>query len=138
MTVAPGRVMRHLGLLVIGLALAACVTGPTPTPSRSLGVGERWLPVADFGADGLCGGAGYVGEFRLHGAADDPRLAWMIGPDGRRELAWPVGFSARFTPTLQVFDERGRLVASEGALVTGGCPTDDAGVTYPDFSAPSP
>jgi hypothetical protein len=100
-------------------------------------VGERWLPVANFGSDGLCGGAGYVGEFRLHGAADDPRQAWMIGPDGRRELAWPVGFSARFTPMLQVLDERGRLVASEGALVTGGCPTDDAGVTYPDFSTPS-
>lgn len=129
--------MRYLTLLVICLALAAC--GATPTPSRALGVGEQWLPVANWGDNMLCAGTGYVGEFRLHGAADDPRLAWMIRPDGTRtELAWPVGFSARFAPTLEVLDGQGRVIASEGSIVHGGCGTADPGVTYPDFTTRAP
>lgn len=128
-----------LSLPLIVMVLASCGSGPTATPSRTLGAGERWLPVANFGSNRLCAGAGYVGDLRLHGAADDPRLAWMIGPDGRRtELAWRVGFSARFTPNLEVLDDRGQRVAVEGSLVTGGCPTFDAGVTLPDFATPAP
>ena len=132
-----------LSLSLIVMVLAACGPSPRPAasaaPSRTLEAGERWLPVANFGADGLCAGGGTVGDFRLHGAANDPRLTWMIAPDGRRmELAWPAGFSARFTPNLEVLDDHGQRVAVEGSLVTGGCPTDDAGVTLPDFTTPAP
>lgn len=132
--------MRYVALLVIAVSLAACGAKPAPTPSRALGAGERWLPVVNWGGGNtLCAGAGFVGVFRLHGAADDPRLAWMIRPDGTRgELAWPVGFSARFSPTLEVLDERGRVVASEGSIVQGGCGTADPGVTLPDFATPVP
>lgn len=128
-----------LSLLLIVMVLGSCGSPPTATPSRTLGPGERWLPVADFGNDGLCAGGGTVGDVRLHGAADDPRLAWMIGPDGRRtELAWPVGYSARFTPKLEVLDDHGQRVAVESSLVTGSCATDDAGVSLPDFTTPAP
>jgi len=131
--------MRCRALLIICVALAACGGKPTPTPSRTLGAGEQWLPVANWGDNTLCAGLGYVGEFRLHGAADDPHLAWMILPDGSRtELAWPVGFSARFSPTLEVLDAQGRVIASEGSVVQGGCDTADPGVTYPDFTTPAP
>jgi hypothetical protein len=132
--------MRYLALLMMCLALVACGGKPAPTPSRVLGAREQWLPVATWGDDNmLCAGAGYVGEFRLHGAADDPHLAWMIRPDGSRtELAWPVGFSARFSPTLEVLDGQGRVIASEGSVVQGGCATADPGVTYPDFTTPAP
>jgi hypothetical protein len=131
--------MRSLALLVICVALAACGGKPTPTPSRALGAGEHWLPVANWGDNMLCAGTGYSGDHRLHGAASDPRLAWMIRPDGTRgELGWPVGFSARFTPTLEVLDDHGRVIASEGSIVQGGCGTADPGVTYPDFTTPAP
>lgn len=126
-------------LLVICVGLAGCGSEPTPTPSRALGPGEHWLPVADWGDNTLCAGGGYPDEPRLHGAPDDPRLAWMIRSNGTRtELAWPVGFSAHFTPTLQVLDDRGRVVASEGSIVQGGCGTADPGVTFPDFATPAP
>ena len=130
---------RLLFLLPIVVIVASCAFGPAATPSRALGSGERWLPVANFGSNGLCAGGGYIGDFRLHGAADDPRLTWMIRPDGTRaELAWPIGYSARFTPNLEVLDDRGQRVAVEGSLVTGGCATFDAGVTLPDFATPAP
>lgn len=97
-----------------------------PTPSRALGPGERWLPIADMGRDiwgheSLCGGVGYLGT-SLHGSPDDPRLTWMVTMDGTRaELAWPVGFSARFAPELELLDAQGRVVAKEGSSVAGGC-----------------
>ncbi len=63
----------------------------------------------------------------------------MTGPDGARtELGWPLGYSVRFEPDLELLDERGRVVASEGSLVTGGCPTAEQGVLYVDFSTPAP
>ena len=135
-----GSTMRCLALLAICVGIAACGGGPEPTPSRTLGAGEQWLPVASWGGNNtLCAGGGYVGVFRLHGAPDDPRLAWMIRPDGTRaELAWPVGFGARFDPTLEVLDAHGRVVASEGSIVQGGCGTADPGVTLPDFTTPAP
>jgi hypothetical protein len=132
-----------LSLPMIVMVIASCGSAPTATPtatpSRTLGAGERWLPVANFGSNGLCAGGGTVGDFRLRGAADDPRLAWMIWPDGRRtELAWPVGYSARFTPNLEVLDDHGQRVAVEGSLVTGGCGILDTGVTLPEFTTPAP
>ena len=63
----------------------------------------------------------------------------MVRSDGARtELGWPVGSSARFTPTPQVLDDHGRVIASEGSIVQGGCGTADPGVSYPDFTAPAP
>jgi hypothetical protein len=130
---------RSLTLLVICVALAACAGKPTPTPSRTLGAGEHWLPVANWGDDMLCAGGGYPDEPRLHGAPDDPRLVWMIRSDGTRtELGRPLGFSARFAPTLQVLDDHGRVIASERSIVQGGCGTADPGVAYPDFTTPEP
>lgn len=128
-----------LSLPLIVIILVSCGPAPSATPSRTLGAGEHLLPIANFGSGGLCAGVGFVGDFRLSGAPDDPRLAWISGPDGRRtELAWPVGYSARFTPNLEVLNDRGRRVAVEGSLVTGGCPTLDAGVIRPDFTTPAP
>src|SRR4051812_19605097 len=69
------RVMRSTAAVVLtltlalGFALAAC--GSTaPSPPRPLGPGERWLPVVDdHGGTLLCGGVGFVGDYRLHGSA---------------------------------------------------------------------
>ena len=133
------RGLLALPLIVIVLASCGSVPAPLATPNRTLGPGERWLPVANFGSSGLCAGGGTVGDVRLHGAADDPHQAWMILPDGRRtELAWQAGYSARFTPNLEVLDDHGQSVAVEGSLVTGTCSTADPGVVLPDFTTPAP
>jgi len=115
---------------LFGLAFAACsAEPPRATPSRSLGPGERWVPVASWWKDGqklLCAGGGLIGDIRLHGAPDDPRLVWIVWPDDHRtDLGWPVGYSARFTPALELLDGSGRVIAHGGTLVTGGCTTAD-------------
>lgn len=131
---------------VLALAfVAACTTvqpfaptmAPTvdPTPPRALGVGEMWVPVELWqpvnGIPVACGGVGYEGEFRLHGSPTEPRVVWMTFPDGtRRELAWPLGYSARFTPELELLDETGLVVAREDSVVTGGCGTPQSGVLW--------
>ena len=63
----------------------------------------------------------------------------MIRPDGTRtELVWPVGFSARFRPTLEILDDAGAVIAREGDLVTGGCPMAPGGEQWVSFETPAP
>jgi hypothetical protein len=133
-------IRRSISGVLLLVALAACGSPAlSSVPIRALGPGERWLPVADWGGNMLCAGGGYVGDFRLHGSPDDPRLAWMNWGDGsRRELGWLPGTSARFTPNLEVIGADGQVIAREGSLVTGGCPTADTGVLFVDFTTPAP
>jgi len=44
------------------------------------------------------------------------------------EDGWNVGYSARFTPKLELLDEHGNVVRREGDQLIGGCETPDAGV----------
>jgi hypothetical protein len=82
-----------------------------------------------------CAGTGFAPDVRLHGSATDPRLAWMVWADGsRRELVWPLGYSARFDPGLEVLDEAGHVVAHEGTLLTGGCPMTSDGAMWVEFA----
>ena len=122
--------------LVAFVVLAGCAA--TPTPSRALGPGEQWLPVAVWNGM-LCAGGGFVGDFRIRGALTDPRLTWMERPDGtRQDVAWPVGYSARFTPQLELLDDEGAVIARESDHVDGGCPTAETGVMAVEFLQPAP
>jgi hypothetical protein len=135
---------RHvLAALAASCVLAACIARPVPTPSRPLGPGEQWLPVANWtlpsGDTFLCAGGGFVQDIRLRGAPDDPRLVWMVYPDGgRTDLSWPAGYSARFVPTLEVLDGSGRVVGRDGTLVTGGCGTQEPGVMFVELESVAP
>jgi hypothetical protein len=135
-------------MVVVALVALACgseVASPVATPPRVLGDGEQWLPVANFrlpnGETLLCTGGGFVGDYRIHGASTDPRLAWLVAPTGERiELAWPNGYSARFTPDLEILDQEGRIVGKAGSRVTGSCRTAEPGVFRADLlplTAPS-
>jgi hypothetical protein len=139
----PAAIVRARISVVAAVAmLGACAaTPPVATPSRSLGPGERRAPVANWqGSQGpvICSGGGLLGDFRLRGSADDARLVWMVSPDGSRtELAWPVGYSARFTPGLEHLDDHARVVGTDGTLVTGECPTADPAVLSVELKAPA-
>ena len=52
----------------------------------------------------------------LHGDHADPHVTWLIAPTGvrRGRLLWPWGFTARFTPRLEVVAQDGAVVAREG------------------------
>lgn len=126
-------VVQWLLLAVVVPFGSACGSDVGPTPAGSLNPGEVWVPVADWrGPDGqplLCAGGGLVGDYRLHGSPRDARVVWMIEPNGNRtELAWPVGYRARFSPNLELVSDGGTVVGREGSLVTDGCETAQHGV----------
>ena len=67
-----------------------------------------------------CAGVGL--DAFLHGNPSDPRTAWLEQPDGtRQDVQFPAGYSAAFTPTLQVLDPAGRVAMEEGDYVYGAC-----------------
>jgi hypothetical protein len=77
-----------------------------------------------------------VEKVRLRGSPIDPRLVWMVWPDGHRtELGWPVSYSARFTPQLELLDGNGHVIARDGSRIEGGCSTADPQVMSVDFAA---
>jgi hypothetical protein len=68
-----------------------------------------------------CGGTGLV-DATLRGSATDPRVAWIEIPGYGEQLAvFPEGFSARFTPSLEVLNQSGAVVFREGDAITGTC-----------------
>ncbi len=119
-----------VSLLASLVLVAACDNSiherpPEATPTRALGPGEQWVPFAPIReiAGGLvqCAGTGWSGAGHLlTGSPTDPRLAWMNAGD-RQELEWPVGYSARFTPQLELLNEDGVVVGYEGTELAGGC-----------------
>jgi hypothetical protein len=103
-------VKRLLVVGTAGLLLAAC--GATPAPS---------LPTLSQ-ENPPCAGVGT--EATLTGTPTDPRLAWMVDPQGgRHEIVWPRGFTARFDPDLAVLDASGKVVYRAGDKIDGGCVT---------------
>ena len=98
-----------------GLALAGC----------ELAIGPLPLPVTEFSND--CRGVGL--DATLTGSPNDARLTWLVTDrEGRIELVWPRGYTARFAPKLEVINESGLVVFREGDAINGGCvkgPADD-------------
>jgi hypothetical protein len=141
--------IRGALLLATAVALLGCATvsrlipTPGPTPPRALGPNEIWVPWELWepvnGTPVACAGVGFEGEFRLHGSALDPRLTWMTLPDGaRRELAWPLGYSARFSNGFELLDDHGHVVGREGARLVGGCGTPREGIWSVELQTPAP
>lgn len=119
---APNVIRSAIVLLLtlIALPVSACASPPPPVVvnPRPLGAGELWVPVANWFKPGvgtlLCAGGGFIGDYRLHGSPTDARVVWMTDPHGlRQEVAWPVGYSARFRPELELLNETSRVVGRE-------------------------
>jgi hypothetical protein len=110
-----------LGAVLTSTILAGCATpAPSPTPSPTRAALVYALPVGEAG--GACAGVG-LDKATLTGDPSDPKVVWLATPSGRRDVLFPPGFTARFTPRLEVLNGNGDVVAREGTVVTGGCVT---------------
>lgn len=71
---------------------------------------------------------------RLHGDENAEEIVWLEGAtSGRRyTVTWPSGYSARFTPTLELLDDLGRPIAREGDVleIEGPADLDRVGVCW--------
>lgn len=102
---------------VLASALVVCLTACGQTYT---------LPTLDSEV-AFCAGVGYNGV--LHGDPDDPRLAWGETETRtnrlilRQELVWPSGYTARFTPQLEILDSSRQVRYVAGDRIEGGCVT---------------
>lgn len=109
-----------------------------PSPKPSLPAGLFALPTTNWleSPDSICAGVGLSAV--LHGSPNDPHIAWLesnVRGDVRRtEVLWPAGYRARFSPNLEILNESGIVVLSEGDAISGACVTglpSPWGVTSP-------
>ncbi len=134
--------MRMIGVLVVVLAISACITvRPSNAPPSNavawtlvpLASGEVALPteppiISPSGVPIVCGGVGL--DAILEGDANDPRVAWLVsslngpalgGPAVRIDVVWPAGYRARFGPGLVVLDASDTIRLRAGDRVGGAC-----------------
>jgi hypothetical protein len=107
------------GVIATGLVVIACSGTATPRPTTALGT--LAVPTLDTRGAYPCAGVGTEGV--LTGDANDPRVAWLSEAGHRVDVVFPYGFSARFTPNLEVLGPSGAVVARGGDRVDGGCVT---------------
>lgn len=110
---------RLVGAVLLAIAAAACGAEPVITPSAgpALPFDPRWT------GDG-CRGVG--ADVVIHGSPIDANVSWVTSFNGfRTEIIWPLGYSARFVPNLEILDQTGKVVAREGDHLGGWCKTAD-------------
>jgi hypothetical protein len=106
------------------IALAAC--GPSGSAAESSAAAATSAPsgpalhTIDL-AGKECAGFG-LSDATLHGAADDPRIAWVAraGRDDQPAI-FPSGYTARFAPTLEVLTPDGAVAFREGDAIVDVC-----------------
>jgi hypothetical protein len=101
----------------VALAAVAIVAGCGLAP---------WQPTTELptlaGYNGACRDVALNGH--VTGDLADARVAWLVDDrGGRRDIVWPPGYSARFTPKLEILDEKGVVAFRDGDSVRGGCVT---------------
>jgi hypothetical protein len=113
-------------------------TDPSYVPAvRTLPSGDLALPTINQLAEGTaCAGVG--AEAVLRGSPTDPRIAWLedttsLATSQRRDVVWPAGYRARFSPGLEIVDENGNVVLRDGSKITGLCTGGDVPLMEPPF-----
>ncbi|HEX7950893.1 MAG TPA: hypothetical protein VF494_11135 [Candidatus Limnocylindrales bacterium] len=86
------------------------LTGMTPVPSTFA------LPTVAVGG---CRGVMLNGTLR--GDPADPRVAWLVQSGQRVDVVFPAGYTARFSPTIEILDATGRVVARDNDMIGGAC-----------------
>jgi hypothetical protein len=115
---------RHWVPALIGIVLSLVATACTQT-----------IPLPTVAtADRFCREIGYEGVLR--GDPADPRVAWGEKQTRvnhlvlRKELVWPPGYTARFTPELEILDASRRVRLVAGDVIEGGCVGGSGGELY--------
>jgi hypothetical protein len=67
-----------------------------------------------FGYGEGCVAFGTQGTWRLRGSLDDPLVVWTQSGSKRQDTHWPDGWVARFDPSLEIVDTRGRVRYGDG------------------------
>jgi len=107
-------------VLALALTLLACNATPRAAPTNA--AGNLLLPTIDAGQ--ACAGVGT--EAVLTGDPNDPRVAWLMASGTRVDVVFPSGFTARFTPALEVLNASGAVVGRAGDRIDGYCVTAGA------------
>jgi hypothetical protein len=128
---------------LVGLQFLGCGSGPTPSstvtaepsgPTRYPLPADPSLQLGPGDTPQACGGIGL--DAIVRGSATDSRHVWLVDATtgARMELVWPTGYTARFTPDVEVVDTRGTVVVRAGQRVDGGCVTVQDNVLWlPDW-----
>lgn len=104
-------------VLVIG-----CEAGSAPTAAT---VNIPTQPSPSPGVEVLCAAAQRT-PFRLEGNANASPAVWGVDIARHRfGIVWPPGFSARFSPGLEILDTSGAVVARQGTVSDAGGAGDD-------------
>jgi len=115
------------------LVMAACSPAmPTPDPS-SPAAAPAAIRLVATDPRLPCDWIGFA--MVLRGSPQQARPVWLESLDGARRMGteWPAGYTARFTPGLEVVD--GATVLHEGDLVDGACSTEgDTARLAPPFT----
>jgi hypothetical protein len=116
--------MRLTRRRVLQPLLVATVAGWLAAGCSFLGVSGRLL----------CAGGGFPDSI-IHGDPADAEIVWLETADPMTgeigvtlRVRWPHGFTARFTPQLELVDGDGQVVAREGDRLTrvgGSSGSDD-------------
>lgn len=107
---------------VLALLLAGCgASGTLPTPTAfPSGQNVFALPSSEF-AGGTCAGTGLLNA-KVAGDPTDPRIVWLDFKDfPDRNIIFPPGYTAWFTPNLEVHDAAGVVVLHGGDAIEGTC-----------------
>jgi hypothetical protein len=102
--------------------VSAIASSYSPSPGPPPPDGLYSLPTVNWLARGTCAGVGL--DAVLRGSPSDPRVAWLENRTGaatRRDVTWPAGYHARFSPNIEILDENGNVVLRDGEAVEGAC-----------------
>jgi len=111
-------------------SLQSVTPAPTPIPATASPTAPQIetapppsAPIRTFDTSGpfACAGIGLIGA-TLQGDPHDPRVAWIaVKVHGTRGVIFPKGFTARFTPNLEILDATGQVKFRAGDAIDGGC-----------------
>jgi len=117
--VAATVLVAILAILATGCDAAEGSPPPIVLPLKTI---EKSEDAPGFG----CAGVGLAAVVR--GNPADPDIAWLapypgalVGAPPRRDVLWPAGYRAMFSPGLTIIDAKGAPRLRDGDFVDGAC-----------------
>lgn len=118
------RNRRIVAVLALGLAaplVSGCQSSASTDPVSTITKGSDRLRTFTWSDDVLCelskAARPVSGVLRGQRGANEP--VWLEGPGAQHlSVVWPAGFTIAFSPIVELRDEKGNLVARDGAVIT--------------------